>query len=140
MLVRILRHNNKGFTLAELLAATVVLLIGLLGLLQSMNIATEQNLRNAARDEALQISEEYMSNIRAKPFAQISSSPSPYNYPPLSVPSRLRGVSKNYTVTRQVTLLSTNSKLVMVRSRWRFKNTSTAQMLQSVVSMPTQSN
>ena len=139
--MRISRRNNKGFTLLELLIAMVITLVGLLGLLQAVNIATEQNLRNASREEALQIAEHSMSQLRARPFAQISSLPSgAYNYPVISEPSRLRGVSKNYTVVRTVTTLSDLSKFIEVRARWKFKNSSTSQILQTVVAQPTQTD
>ena len=129
------------------MVALLITMVGLMGLLQAINIATEQNLRNSTRDEALQIAENYMSQLRARPFAQISAkAPSPSypsssrDYPVIYEPSRLRGVSKKYTVIQTVTGLSDSSKLVQVRARWRFKNTSTSQILQTIVSMPTQSN
>jgi type IV pilus assembly protein PilV len=139
-------HNSGGFTLIEVMVAMLISLVGLLGLLQSINIATEQNLRNASRDEALQIAENYMSQIRATPFALISSNLGPpyptstFPYGVKTVASNLRGVSKSYKVNRDVTALSDSSKLVQVRARWKFKNASTSQILQTVVSMPTQSN
>ncbi len=143
-------RNNEAFTLIEVMVAILITMVGLLGLLQAMNIATEQNLRNASRDEAVQVAEDAMSQLRARPFAQISSGlpsssypNSPHSYPVLYERSRLRGVSStksNYVVVRTVTAISDNSKLVQVQARWKFKNTSTSQILQSIVSMPTQTN
>ena len=117
----------------------MITLVGLLGLLQAVNVATEQNLRTATRDEAMLIAEETMSMQRAKPFDQISSVPSPYNYSPKSVQSRLRGSSKFYTVNQTVTAISDSSKMIQVQTSWQFKNTTVNQALQTVVSLPPQS-
>jgi len=116
----------------------LITLVALLGLLQAVNVATEQNLRNATREEALQIAEDRMSNFRAKPFEQISSTPSPHSYALESVPSRLRGVSTTYSVLKTVTALSDASKMIQVQASWKFKNATVSQGLQTVVSRPTQ--
>jgi type IV pilus assembly protein PilV len=114
--------------------AMMITLVVLLGLLQSVNVATVQNLGNSMRNESMQIAENEMSTFRAQPFNNISASPSPHSYKPKTVPSRMRGTSVNYTVVRTVTLLSTNSKMIQVGARWKFKNNSTTQWLQTVVS------
>ena len=117
----------------------LITLVGLLGLLQAVNIATEQNLRNATREEAMQIAEENMSSTRMQPFDNISSTPgTTYSYAPVSVPSRLRGVSTTYSVLKTVTVLSDTSKMIQVQAAWTFKNKTVSQGLQTVVSRPTQ--
>jgi Tfp pilus assembly protein PilV len=121
------------------MVAMLITLVGVLGLLQVTNVMTEQNLRNATRDEALQIAEQYMANFRSGTFDQILSSPSPYEYAPVTVRSGLRGVTTSYTVNRTVTAVTDSSKLIQVRARWKFKNASTSQGLQTVIAKPTQS-
>ena len=50
--------SSSGFTLIEVMVAMVITLVGLLGLLQSVNLATEHNIKNALRDEAVQVGED----------------------------------------------------------------------------------
>ena len=139
--VRMSIHNDEGFTLVEVMVAIGIMLVGLLGLLAAINVATEQNLKTAARNEAMQIAEDYMNQFRANPFTNISSQanalaytfPAAYNYVPTQVKSRLRGVTKNYTVLRTASALpNSNSALLTVSVRWAFKNVSTSQGLQTV--------
>jgi type IV pilus assembly protein PilV len=129
-----LRHNNKGFTLVEVMVAMGIMLVGLLGLLAAVNVATEQNVNNAMRNEAMQIAEDYMNRFRSAPFTNISSldSPNAYNYAPIDERSRLRGVTKTYTVLRTGSALSSNSILLTVNVSWEFKNTPHSQGVQTV--------
>ncbi|MBJ6801877.1 type IV pilus modification PilV family protein [Geomonas propionica] len=54
------RSSSRGFTLVEMLMAMLVMTVGLLGLLQSVNVAYQQNLRDKLRKEATQVAEERM--------------------------------------------------------------------------------
>lgn len=107
----------------------VITLVALLGLLQSVNIATDQNLISQTRDEALQIAEEKMNRLRIVPFDQISTA---QPYAPLSVKSRLRGIDKSYTVQRTASAISASSRLMEVTVSWTYKNKLTSVGLQSV--------
>src|SRR5512136_2934964 len=64
--------NNGGFTLIELMAAMVITLVGLLGLLQAINVAMEHNLKNQLRDEAVLVAEQWMGNLKTRGFSQLS--------------------------------------------------------------------
>jgi type IV pilus assembly protein PilV len=63
-----LRTNSPGFTLIEVMMAMLVLTVGLLGLLQSLQLGYRQSLRDRARDEAVQIAEEQMHDRRRLAF------------------------------------------------------------------------
>jgi type IV pilus assembly protein PilV len=127
-------RNNKGFTLVEVMVAMIITLVGLLGLLAAVNVASEQNLRNATRNEAMQIAEGYMNQLRVEPFTNISSLPTPaaYSYGPQQAQSRLRGVSTRYTVLRTASALTATSALLTVNVQWTYKNIPTSQGLQTV--------
>lgn len=62
------RSSNPGFTLIEVMMAMLVLTVGLLGLLQSLQLGYRQSLRDRARDEAVQIAEEQLHDRRRLPF------------------------------------------------------------------------
>lgn len=51
--------------------AMLVLTVGLLGLLQSLQLGYRQNLRDRMRNEAVQVAEEQMHDRRRKPFDKI---------------------------------------------------------------------
>lgn len=51
--------------------AMLVLTVGLLGLLQSLQLGYRQNLRDRMRNEAVQLAEEQMHDRRRKPFNEI---------------------------------------------------------------------
>lgn len=125
------RLNNRGFTLIEVMVAMLITLVGLLGLLQAVSVATEHNLKNGLRDEALKVGEDQMSSLWVKPFDNYSDA-----YTPISVPSRLRGFSKNYTVTRTTNKLpnavSYDSRELIVNVGWTYKNESFQHEVHSV--------
>ncbi len=103
--MEMLRPNNRGFTLIELMAAMIITLVGLLGLLQAINVAMEHNLKNQLRDEAVLIAEQWMGNLKTRGFNQLSGVSSP-QFSPRTVPSQLRARNVTYTVNRQCDALN----------------------------------
>lgn len=106
--------RNSGFTVVELLMATLIFIVGMLGLLQAVNLAMETNLRNQLRDEAATVGERSMNELRGKGFDSISCSATTYQtyaYRPYSVPSRIRGTSRKYGVQRNTVVLATKNSL-----------------------------
>lgn len=63
--------NKKGFTLIEFLVAIVIMMVGLLGLLQTVNYAISHNMNNQLRQEAVMVADELMQIEMAKPFESI---------------------------------------------------------------------
>ena len=127
--------DDKGFTLVEVLVSILIITVALIGLLKSVEIATEQNLKNQMRDEAILVAEAQMNHWRALPFEMISTAASPtvYRYAPQSVQSKLRGVSRSYTV-RRTTIASPDRSVadLGVRVGWAYKNISTVHEVHTV--------
>lgn len=120
-------NNNRGFTLIEVLVAMVITLVGLLGLLQAVNLATEHNTKNQLRNEALQVGEDYMADLRVKPFDEISTN--------VLVPSRLRGFQKDFVVIRSSTAIpNSTARELSVKVSWAYKNVSSHHELRTVKS------
>lgn len=122
----ILLQDSRGFTLIELMVAMLITLVGLVGLLQAVNVAMEHNMRNMLRDEAVLVGEQVMGYQKVRPFAQISTTNSA-----VTVNSRLRRGSLSYTVAPTSTALSTARQLIVTVS-WRYKGVDYTHQVRSV--------
>lgn len=112
-------RNNKGFSLIEVMVAILIILVGLLGLLQAVNVAMEHNLKNQQREEVVRVAEDFMNGMRSQPFDATFVAVT-------SVTSRLRNRTARYTVNRTVGVMPTGSKQYQVDVRWTYKgNTAT---------------
>lgn len=113
------KQNSAGFTLIEVMVSVLVLTVGMLGLLQTIILATDQNLRNQMRTEAVQIGETNMHEMRERAFANLTG-----NHPVeiFTVPSRLPGLEKDYTVTKTIAPVTNASRNLIVDVKWKFKN------------------
>lgn len=126
MLKTKLLPNKSGFTLVELLVAMVIMLVGLLGLLHSVNIAMEYNLKNQMRNEVVRVAQDAMNDMRSKSFDSVSSTIT-------VVPSALRNINRTYSVKRSVISAGTDvSRKYQVDVKWKYKNISTTHSVMSV--------
>lgn len=111
---------NSGFTLIEVMVAIVIMMVGMLGLLQSINVAVEYNLKNHLRDEAVYVGEKYMNIQRGKTFDSLSAT-----YATRYEPSKVRGSGKSYSIEMSASDLSTDpatpSKQLKVLVKWTYK-------------------
>ena len=121
--------DRNGFTLIEFLIALVILTVGLLGLLQTINLAVDQNMGNVFRNEAVTVVDEMMMRRRAKAFDSISTGSKTY-----IEPRNVRGISKNFAVSEQVDSVTSNSKQISIEARWTKKDATYSHSATSVVS------
>ncbi len=109
-------NNESGFTLIEFIVAVVILMVGMLGLLQTANVAISSNRQNQLRNEATLVMDKWLSTELAKGYASASISPSSwYESRPV-----LNGFV-NYSVVRSGTQLQ-NSKEVRLTVSWPYRN------------------
>jgi len=54
--------NNNAFTLIEFVVSVLILTVGLLGLLQTINTAISNNMGNTLRNEATVVADEQLSS------------------------------------------------------------------------------
>lgn len=118
--------NKSGFSLVELLVAMVIMLVGLLGLLHSVNIAMEHNLKNQMRNEVTRVAQDVMNEMRARPFDTVSAAAVS------TVPTKLRNINRIYTVTKRRNDLTAASAQYQVDVKWAFKNVSTTYSVATV--------
>jgi type IV pilus assembly protein PilV len=120
--------NNRGFTLIEVVVAMGIMLVGLLGLLATANMATEFNTRDYLRNEAVRIGERWINGSRNIAYDNISS----YTPPGHTTSINIRGIAKNYTVNRTVEQLP-NSRHISVVVSWTYKGVTYNHGVDSVV-------
>ena len=117
--------DNKGFTLIEVLIAFFILMIGLMALLYTVSISISNNLQNVIRDEAVNVAAQQMTFVRNTPFSQIPvGSPAVIGLstnPVSSVSRNLRSTVVFYTVTTNVTAMTTDALSVQVIVAWAYR-------------------
>jgi len=107
------------------MAAMLIMMVGLLGLLKSVTLALEHNLKNNQRKEVVSVAENIMNGMRTQPFSAVFA-------PTTTVTSKLRMGNASYRVTRTVSVMSSGSKQYQVDVRSAFKNFSTTHSIVSV--------
>ncbi len=112
--------GSAGFTLVEMLMAMLVMAVGLLGLLQSVNLAYQQGTKNRLRSEAVQLAEERMHAWSGRPFDSITT-----NIEMTSSETKLVvGAPWKYTVTRMAQPAgptTTSVKKLIVEVAWSLR-------------------
>ncbi|WP_224981728.1 type IV pilus modification PilV family protein [Geomonas agri] len=111
--------SNSGFTLVEMLMALLVMTVGLLGLLQSVNVAYHQNLRDVLRKEATQLAEEQMHDLCRVPFDKISSAARNDKVSQKVV----AGILRSFQVDRRQNSVQGATKKLQVTVSWYVKGT-----------------
>lgn len=128
-------QHQGGFTLIEFLVAIVLLMVGMLGLLQSITVALHTNLENILRTEAVMLADDEMMRVRAKAFNAISTTTLGF-YPQRNI----RGVLKNYSVRETVSAVtvtdsgSPRSKQIDIEVIWKIKNKRSTHSVSSIIS------
>ena len=135
--------NNKGFTLIEILIAMLIMMIGLLGLLQAVNIATEQNLRTQLRDESVMIGEQRLNELKMRGMGTTAAFRLLTTTSTIEpVESSMRAFTKNFTVENKVSsasstpLATTQSKKLEVVITWTYRGTSYSNRMVSTLTDP----
>lgn len=121
--------NSRGFTLIEFLVAILILMVGLLGMLQGINLAMEKSMENVFRNEGVLVADDLMMATRNKTFASIPTTTT------ASFVSRYtRGVSKNYSTQQIVSMPTPNTKEVIINVSWNYRNRRNSHSVSSFVS------
>lgn len=118
--------SNDGFTLIEVMTAMLILTVGLLGLLQAVNVAMEHNLKNRLRDNAVMIGEQQINSLIKMPI----DDPIINTYTTVTALSGT--LKKPYRVERTKQNITTDSVRYRVNVQWTFKNMTTNQEVVAV--------
>jgi type IV pilus assembly protein PilV len=121
--------NEAGFTLIEFLVAIVIMMVGLLGLLQTVNLAYSHNLVTEFRNEAVMLADEQMVIEKSKGFDLISTGTTNVK----SISRNFRSASKTYTVTKVGSVVG-DLKAINITISWTYKGTPYSSAIYSVAS------
>ncbi len=130
----VILNSRSGFTLIEFCVAVVIMMVGLLGLLQAVNMASYHNLGSLLRNEAISLADQQMAIAKANVIDQgtfdslVTSA--------TLVQRKTRLGFGNYSAIQAVTTISANSKEVDIRVSWRYKNNKFNQTLSSLITNP----
>lgn len=108
------------------MVAMLIMLVGLVGLLQTVNIATEYNLKNQMRNEVTRIAQDNMNSMRSRSFDAVSAVAT------MAVNTELRNINRQYAVTRTRFTINANTSTYQVDVKWKYKNVSTTHSVVSI--------
>ena len=111
--------SDRGFTLIEVMTAVLILTVGLLGLLQAVNVAMEHNLKNRLRDTGVMIGEQQINSLVKMPIDTAITN----RYTTVTAVSG--AIKKPYRVERTKEDITSDSVRYRVNVQWTFKNRTT---------------
>lgn len=126
-------NNKDGFTLIEFLVALVILMVGMLGMLQAINLAMDKNLESVFRNEAVMLADEtIMTEVRNKSFESVSTTVA--SPPKTGALRNIQGIFKNYSVQKIVSQPTAKSKEVVINVTWKKKDVPYSHSVSTVIS------
>lgn len=124
-------RTEKGFSLVEVMVALLVSLVTFLAVLETATLAIHTNLRNALRDEAVNVADISMNEARDVAFNAIDDH-LPAGITNSTVTRNFRGTDRNYAVTRTVTDVNADNKQVNVTVAWAWKGQTHTHVIQTL--------
>lgn len=131
--------NKRGFTLIELLVSLVILMVGLLGLLQAINVALQFNMKSQLDYIGAMVADQQMALEMSKPFANVSTTYTTAGTVHQSgVTRQVNLATVNYTVQKKGTVVTPNTTEVNIQVSWSYRGNPYTHTINSMVSNNTQ--
>lgn len=117
-------HKNSelksefGFTLIEVMISIVIMMVGLLGMFQVINVAMDKNIENQLRQSAIAVAEQQLNSLKARSFSNVTGNTS------MHLPVASGPVSKDLLIERRITDLAVSdskTKQVSIRVSWSYR-------------------
>ena len=120
-------RNDNGFTLIEFMVAVLILMVGLLGLLQTVNMSISNNMVTQLRNEGVVAADQELGRQIAKGYDNVSTGHASY-----VLSRKVFNGYRNYSVVRDGAEFS-NSRQVKITVSWKYKNTPYSHDASSVI-------
>lgn len=120
--------NDSGFTLIEMMVAMVIITVGMLGLLATIDVSMQHTSQDQLRELAVSVGDEQMRNMQAVSF--VSSA-----FTNTTTVSRMyRNGSVPYHVTRTSSTLGANSNELTILVEWKHRGVNQQHQVKTVKS------
>jgi type II secretory pathway pseudopilin PulG len=134
-MARIALHNKNGMTLIEVMISLLILMVVALAVMQTALVGMRVNLQNAMRDEAVNVADLRMEELRSKVTGTtfdgstltLSANDASggdltviNSYAEPVISRTFRGASVNYAPTRTVSSINADTKQVTLSVSWPF--------------------
>jgi Tfp pilus assembly protein PilV len=122
--------TSSGFTIVEVMMASVILVVGLMGMIQGVTIGSEMMATARRQTIAAQILEHEISKLRLADWATVSaltnSSAATYDSDQASIDTAIAASGVSFNLARTVTLITTDLYEVAFTVTWTKSGTTTA--------------
>jgi type IV pilus assembly protein PilV len=127
-------NNKRGMTLIEVMIALLLLALVSLALMQTAFLGIRENLRNALRDEAVNIAEQRMNELRNTDYNSTDLSLAT-NQTETAISRTFRAASVTFTPKRDVTQIGTDmtTKQITITVSWDFAGRSYAHQVTTIM-------
>lgn len=112
--------SSTGFTLVEVLMAMLIMTVGLLGLLQSVNVAYQHHLKDMLRKEATLLAEARMHDWCGRPFGNITTGQTYAE----EGEKQVSGAIWRFSVARKAEKVGNGAKKLQVQVAWMVRGES----------------
>jgi len=123
--------------MVEVMVAALIMMVGMFGLLETINVSLQHNVKNELRSQASRFGEKYMADLRLMPFDSITPP-----FPVIHASAKVRGTTKDFVVERDSQVLATDSTLaptskqLTVVIKYCFRNVTSQNRVISMVARP----
>jgi len=135
-MARIVLFNNKGVTLIEMMVAIVILLIVSLALMQTSLVGISTNVKNLMRDEAVNIAEMRINQLRNQQFtaSTVSSAlTATTDAAEAALQRSFRGFSVDFTPSLTIADITGDTKQITVTVSWSYKGKANSQGMTTIM-------
>lgn len=109
--------NKKGMTLIEMMIALVLLMLVSLAVMKTALLGINENMKNALRNEAVNVADQKMNELRNTDFAVISLG----TQTETGIDRTFRASSVTFTPARTVTQVNADAIQINVAVSWTYR-------------------
>lgn len=119
------------------MVALMIIAVGMFGVLETINVSLQHNLKNELRNEGVKIGERYMTELRGQDFGSILDT-----YTVLNITRKVRAGNRQFVVERSSVVLAQDavtgptSRQLNVTVKWAFRNVTSQNRVMSVLARP----